>query len=136
MLLEVKTKVKRHVDDSVKCYSETYLTDVQFFSEAEYAVMDFLHNDNTVESFDVQSIKVSPIKELYHIEDGENTYIATLIDSFTDDCGNVKSLRYKVLLWADSLTQANQRTQNFAREGYDMTVESLTAKPIIYLNGN
>lgn len=133
MLLEIKTKVKREVDNKVKTYIETYLTSKEVFAEAEYAVMQYLQNETGIESFEIQSIKVSNIKELYHIHEGENTYIATLIDTFTDLEGNVKTLRYKVLLWANDLTQANQRTQSFSREGYDMAVESLTAKPITYL---
>jgi len=133
MLLEIKVKVKRNVDNKTKIYCETYLTSKEVFAEAELAVMQHFSNETGVESYEILSIKVSNLKELYNINEGENTYIVTLLDTFTDLEGNVKSLKYKVLLWADNLTQANQRTQNFVREGYEMTVESLTAKPIYYI---
>lgn len=133
MLLEIKTKTKRVVDNISKTYSETYLVNKEVFAEAELAVMGYLNNATGVESYEIQSVKLSPIKELYHIEEGENTYITILTDTFTDDRGNVKTIRYKVLLWADSLAEANQKTQEFIREGYDLGVESITAKQITYI---
>jgi acyl-coenzyme A synthetase/AMP-(fatty) acid ligase len=54
--------------------------------------------------------------------------------SIIDDNGNEKPLKYKVLLWADSLTQANQRTVELARQGYDMHVEGLKEVEYEYLN--
>lgn len=133
MLIEVKVKVKRTIDNKTKSKSETYLTDKQVFGEAEYAVMQTLSKETGVVDYEIQSIKLSPIKELYNIEDGENTFITTLIDSYIDDKGNEKTMKYKVLLWADNLTTANQRTQSFTKQGYDLTVEGLTQKDIIYL---
>lgn len=134
MLIEVKTKTKRTIDNKTKTYSETYLVDKELFAEAEYAVMQHLSAaEGGIVSYEIGGLKLSPIKELYHVGEGENTYISTLIDSFTDDKGNVKTNKYKVLLWADSIAEANTRSQAFAREGYDMKVEGLTEKEITYL---
>jgi len=133
MLIEVKTKTKRTVNDRSKTFFETYLVDKEIFAEAELSVFQALTSDSTVEGFEILSLRISSIKELYHVNDGDSSYIATLTESYVDEEGVVKTLRYRVLLWADSLAQANARTQEFAREGYDMNVESITAKDISYL---
>jgi len=56
-----------------------------------------------------------------------------LCDTFTDDAGNEKTLRYKVLLYADSLTQCGERILSFAKQGYDMAVESIRQTDMILL---
>jgi hypothetical protein len=55
---------------------------------------------------------------------------------FTDDDGNEKPIRYKVLLWADSLPEAMLRTAEIVRQGYDMAVEGLKEVDYKYLSGN
>jgi len=138
MLIEVKAKVKRLVDDRTRSKTETFLTDKEVYGEAELAVMQLLASETDVAEYSILSLKASPIKELYNVEEngaeGADTYVATLVDSFTDDKGNVKAIKYKVLLWADSIAQANQRTQAFVRQGYDLFVEGLSAKEITYIN--
>ena len=44
---------------------------------------------------------------------------------FHDDDGNEKSLRYKVLLWANDLSQANERAHHLVYQGYDMQIEGI-----------
>jgi hypothetical protein len=61
------------------------------------------------------------------------TYIATLKDIWLADDGTEKSLKYKVLLWADDLTQANSHIQQLAREGYDMQIEGIKQVDYEYL---
>ena len=123
MLIEVKAKTKRTVDNKPKKKLEVYLVDKQFFSEAEYAVTALLTDD--AEEFEIQSLRLSPIKEIAHQFTGDCPFVATLKDIWTEDDGTEKYLRYKVLLWADNLTQANQRVQELAREGYDMLIEGI-----------
>lgn len=123
MLIEVKVKTKRTVDNKPKKKLEVYLVDKQFFSEAEYTVTALL-TDNA-EEFEIQSLRLSPIKEIANQFTGDCPFVATLKDIWTEDDGTEKYLRYKVLLWADNLTQANQRVQELAREGYDMLIEGI-----------
>ena len=61
--------------------------------------------------------------------------MATLRDVFITDDGTEKELKYKVLLWADSLSEAMARTNVFARQGYNMNVDGLKEVNYEYLNG-
>ena len=142
MLIEAKVKVTRKVDGKYQKMTDTYILDREFFSHAEYTVTHLLEADleehgGTVFDFVMQSLRWSPIKEVM-----ENTragsafpFVMTLKDVFHDDDGNEKYLRYKVLLWANNLTQANQKAQQLAKEGYDMVVEGIKQVDYIYLGG-
>ena len=137
MLIEVKVKVARIIDAKTKKRTETYITDKELFSQAEYQVMSILSSEQeegTVESFEIQSLRISPFKEIAYQYQGDYAFIATLKDLWTEDDGTEKNLRYKVLLWADSLTEANQHVQQLAREGYDMLIEGIKQVDYIYLN--
>ena len=126
MLIEVNAKVSRIIDSKLRKRTETYLTDKELFAEAEYQVMSGLSQEQelgTVEDFDVQSIKQSPIKEIVEetMSDDSFPFIATLKDLFHDDNGNEKSMRY------------NQRAQQLARQGYDMQIEGIKQVEYEYL---
>jgi hypothetical protein len=56
-----------------------------------------------------------------------------LKDIFHEDDGTEKTLRYKVLLWANSLTEANSNVQLLAHEGYDMQIEGIKQADYEYL---
>lgn len=137
MLIEVKAKVARVIDSKTTKRTETYVVpDCEIFSNAEYAAMNILtaeQNNGVVESFEIQSLRLSPIKEVATQFTGHNTFIATLKDIFHEDDGTEKSLRYKVLLWADDITQANHNVQQLARQGYDMQIEGIKQVDYEYL---
>lgn len=142
MLIEVKAKVARIIDGKTRKRTETYLTDKELFSEAEYAVMTVLNEEyeaGLVECSEIQSLRLSSIKEICtqwlsdYILSGYPSFIATLKDTFNDDDGTEKILKHKVLLWAENLTQANQRVQQLAREGYDMQIEGIKQVDYEYL---
>lgn len=138
MLIEVKVKVSRIIDAKKRKKLETYVLQKDFFSEAEYAVTALLngqHDEGTVDSFEIQSLKLSPIKEIADQYEGQYSYIATLKDIFHDDEGNEKYTRYKVLLWADDLTSATHNVRELQREGYDMQIEGLKEVDYKYFNG-
>ena len=141
MLIEVKAKVSRTIDSKLRKRTETYLIDKELYAEAEYAVMSSLANEQelgTVDSSEIVSLRQSPIKEICEdtMPGSAFTFIATLRDIFHDDNGNEKSMRYKVLLWANDLSQANQRTQQLARQGYDMQIEGIKQVEYEYLTDN
>ena len=128
MLIEVKVKVARVIDNKVRKRVENYLMDGELFAQAEYKVTEALteeQNNGTVDSFDIQSLRISPIREVANQFSGSDTFIATLKDIWLDDDGNEKTLKYKVLLWADDLTQANNNALQLARQGYDMQIEGI-----------
>ena len=137
MLIEVKVKVARIIDDKTRKRTENFVVDKEFFAEAEYAVTENLNNEisqGIVDSFEIQSLKISQIKEVAPQFDGDDTFIATLKDIWLADDGTEKSLKYKVLLWADDLTQANSHIQQLAREGYDMQIEGIKQVDYEYLS--
>ena len=136
MLVEVKVKVARIIDGKTRKRTETYLMDSEIFANAEYAVMNSLANEQnlgTVDEFEIQSLRISPIKEICTQYAGEFSFVATLKDVFLTDDGTEKAMKYKVLLWADSLPEAMARTNVFSRQGYNMSVEGLKEMECTYL---
>lgn len=137
MLIEVKAKVTRIEGNKHKNKNVTFILDREFFSQAECDVTALLENEErngTVFDYYIQSLKDSSIKELATQYTGENTFVVTLQDIFTDDEGNEKPLRYKVLLWAKDLSEAWERTQELAEQGYDMHIEGIKEVEYEYIS--
>lgn len=138
MLIEVKVKVSRIVNEKTRWVTETYLVDRELFSQAEYTVTQTLEEEmssNLIEDYTIQSLRMSSIKEIADQFEGEHSFIATLNDIFIlTDSGLEKKLRYKVLLWANNLTEANANAQQLARQGYDMHIEGIKEVDYIYLS--
>jgi hypothetical protein len=137
MLIEVKAKVARIIDGKTRKRMETFLVpDCELFSNAEYKVFHTLTDEQeagTVSSSEIISLKQSLIKEICDQFEGAFTFIATLKDIWLDDDGNEKALKYKVLLWANNITEANTNVQQLAREGYDMQIEGIKQVDYEYL---
>ena len=139
MLIEVKVKVSRIIDGKTRKRTETYVIDnCELYSNAEYRVMSVLiheQEEGTVESFEIQSLRLSQIKEIddQTINNSIPSFIATLIDIFHQDDGTEKKLKYKVLLWADNLTAANRRANELSHQGYDMQIEGIKQVDYEYL---
>ena len=139
MLIEIKVKVARNIDNRTRKRTETYLINKEFFSEAEYQIMSNLNeesNSKLIEEYEVQSLRISPIKEVAFQNEGDFTFIATLKDIWLETDGTEKQLKYKVLLWAKNLTEANTKAQQLAKQGYDMQIEGLKQVDYEYLNSN
>ena len=137
MLIEVKVKVARIIDGKTRKRTENFVVDREFFSEAEYAVTSNLTNEQSqglVDEFEIQSLKISQFKEIASQFNGNDTFVVTLKDIWLDNDGNEKTLKYKVLLWADDLTQANSNTLRLSREGYDMQIEGIKQVDFEYLS--
>lgn len=138
MLIEVKVKVARIIDGKARKRTETFVIDKEVFAEAELAVIAALseeQNDGYVDAFEIQSLRISPIKEVctQWLDPSVFTFIATLKDTFHADDGTEKTLRYKVLLWAGSHAEALSNVQQLARQGYDMQIEGIKQVDYEYL---
>ena len=136
MLVETKVKSEMIVDNKVRKVTETFILDTTFFSTAEYSVTEMLEKEKeagTLKDYEIQSLRISPIKEIANQYHGEHSYLATLKDIWTDDDGTEKHLKYKVLLWANDLQEAIANTHEMAKEGYEMLVESLKEVDYVYL---
>lgn len=136
MLIEVKVKVARIIDGKTRKRTETYILDKEVFADAEYQVMAKLaqeQEEGFVDGFEIQGLRISQIKEIASQFNGQFTYMATLKDIWLDEVGNEKTMRYKVLLDADDLADAQSNIQQLARQGYDMQVEGIKQVDYEYL---
>lgn len=138
MLIELKVKTKR-TDSTGKTRkkTETYLINKDFFAEAEYAITEILTeetNSHLLDEFEILSLKISQLKEIATQYQGENPFIISLKDVFHEDDGTEKYTKYKVLLWADSLTEANSRAHELSMQGYDMLIESIKQVEYVFIN--
>lgn len=137
MLIEVKAKVAWVIDNKIKRKLETYILDQEVFANAEYAVMRLLsdhRNEGTVDDFEIQNLKISTVKEVITQFQGEYSFIASLRDTMLMDDGSEKTIKYKVLLWADSITEAMNHAREIVQQGYDMQIDSLKEVNYTYLN--
>ena len=137
MLIEVKAKVAWVIDNKIKRKLETYILDQEVFANAEYAVMRLLsdhRNEGTVDGFEIQGLKISTVKEVITQFQGEYSFIASLRDTMLMDDGSEKTIKYKVLLWSDSITEAMTHAREIAQQGYDMQIDSLKEVNYTYLN--
>ena len=137
MLIEVKAKVARIIDGKTRKRTEAFITDKELFSEAELAVMQDLSAEKyqgLIEDYEIQSLRIAPIKEVAPQFDGNYTFVATLKDIWLESDGTEKTLKYKVLLWADDLTQANQHISQLTKQGYDMQIEGIKQVDYEYLS--
>ena len=145
MLIEVKVKVARVIDGKTRKRTETYIVpDCELFVSAEHTVMLKLAEEQDVGlvgDFAIQVLRVSPIKEIctQWLEDytqrGFPVFLATLKDTWLTNDGTEKSIKYKVLLWAMNHSQALQRVNELARQGYDMQIEGIKQVDYEYLVG-
>lgn len=136
MLIEVKAKVAWIVDAKARKRLETYILDKEVFAEAEYSVMTLLSNnvnEGTAQSFEILGMKVSAVREIDTTHEGENTYIASLRDTFLQDDGTEKTNKYKVLLWADNISDAMGNAREIVSQGYDMQIDGLREVNYTYL---
>ena len=136
MLIEVKVKVARVIDNKTRKRTETYILDREFFSQAEYAITELLNEEEQsglIEDFYITSLRESGIKEIVDKFKGDFSFLATLKDIWLEDDGTEKYLKYKVLLWADSPSQAMSNTLQLSKEGYDMQIEGIKQVDYEYL---
>lgn len=137
MLIEVKAKVAWKIDGKVKKKIETYIIDEEVFAQAEYAVMSHLEQcktDGEVEDFEITGLKLSIVKEIITQYEGDYTFIATLRDTTLLDDGSEKTIKYKVLLWANNIAEAMTHTREIAQQGYDMQIDGLKEVNYTHLN--
>ena len=139
MLIETRVKTRKEIDGKSIKGTANFLTDSDTLVDALATVINHLNvmqSSHLIEDADIISCKQSSIKEVATQFEGDKSYVATLKDTWIDEVGDEKTMRYKVLLYAADLTECNQRVQELSREGYDMKVESLTEVEMEYLLNN
>ena len=114
MLIEVKAKVKVIDGNKTKSRTDTFIVDKEFFSEAEYRVTELMNENieaDTVESFEIQSLRIAPIKEVFTNYTGAYPFTVTLTDT----------------------SEAYARAQEIVSQGYDMHIKSIKETQLVYL---
>lgn len=119
MLYEVKA---RYTADGGKTVKVHYLLDAELFAQAEAKVYEQLKDKADV---DIINIKRSTIKEVIKIDNDLDYYVATISDTYTDDKGNEKIIRYKQLLPAASIGEAQEAINDYLKQGYDMRLDAI-----------
>lgn len=134
MYYEITDRVKRVKDDGTeKEVNERYITDCLTFAEAEQKGMEAYSADNT--DGDVVAVKRSNVKEIVNENEEKQHYFkATIVDTFTDDNGNEKELKYYVLIRADNLTEATAKANEHMRQGLeDLRLDGIVKTNILEL---
>lgn len=137
MLIEVKAKVTWVVDNKSKRATETFILNKEVFAQAEYTVMNELTqkvNAGLATDYDIVNLRVSAVREVVTQYEGEYSYIVSLRDTMLQDDGTEKVIKYKVLLWATSITEAMSHAREIVAQGYDMQIDSLREVNYTYLN--
>lgn len=118
MLYEIKARYT----DSDKTVKVHYLLDAQLFAQAEAKVYEQLEGKVDV---DVVSIKRSTIKEVIRVDNDLDYYVATISDTYTDDKGKEIIIRYKQLLPAATIGDAQEAITDYLKQGYDMRLDAI-----------
>ena len=116
MFYEMTIKVTK-MDESTKRDKEVlerYICDVEFFSEAEQKGIDLYNGEG-----DVVAIRRSNVYEIVNEshEENDKLFKAQISSIFINDDGKEKEQKYHVLLWADSVNDANKKMQDYMKAG-------------------
>ena len=119
MLYEIKARYTADDDKTVKVH---YLLDAELFGQAELKVYEQLKDKADV---DVISIKRSTIKEVIKIDNDFDYYVATVSDTYTDDKGKETIIRYKQLLAAATIGEAQKAITEYLKQGYGLRLDAI-----------
>lgn len=118
MFYEIAIKVNR-VQENGKDREvvERYITDCEFFSEAEAKGMK-IYSDYSLKG-DVVGIKRSNVYEIVNEPSihEEKLFKAKIVSIFVDDSGKEKEQPYHVLVWASDMNDANKKMNEYMRQG-------------------
>ena len=117
MMYEVKARYTEG-DKTVKVH---YLLDAELFGEAEAKAYEKLQVHMDV---DVVSIRRSAIREVIRTDNLRSYYCATSATVFVDS-EKEKTIKYKILLPAATIEEAQKAVSEFLQQGYDMRLDAI-----------
>lgn len=136
MFYEIKLKVnKPDKNGELKEVKEHFICNVDLFCEAE--TLGLMHYDHQGANTDVTAVSRSGVCEI--VNESEKTpdnhyFRATVVKTFVNDDGRETELKYRVLVAADDLTQANEKMLEYMRQGLeDMRLDAVSKTKIIAL---
>lgn len=94
------------------------------FGEVEEKLFDEFASES---GFEVCAIRQSRIKEIANgrSNDDDLLWVAELQDLFTDENGNEKMIKYKILFFSRTFDTAKAFISNYAEQGYNLVLVSL-----------
>ena len=100
------------------------LENFETFSEVEQKLYDEFGLEA---GFEVSAIKISRLKEIANTRDtdDDNIYVAELQDSFTDDNGVEKTIKYKIAFYSKTFDTAKLFISQYAKQGYNLELVGL-----------
>lgn len=111
---------------------ETYLAQhIEVLSEAEQRALELYNGD-----CDVNTIKRLPesYKEIVNEQGDKPFFRATIVETYIDDQGEEKELKYNLFVRASDLTEAHTTMQHHLSQGLEsMRLDSLVKTKIIDL---
>lgn len=117
MMYEVKARYTEG-DKTVKVH---YLLDAELFGEAEAKAYEKLQDHMDV---DVVSIRRSAIREVIRTDNLRSYYCATIATVFVDS-EKEKTIKYKILLPAATIEEAQKAVSELLQQGYDMRLDAI-----------
>lgn len=117
--------VKIDTNGNDKTVKEQYIIEnADLFTEVE---MRMHNNFGTLPNYDVTAIKRSRIHEVCNVRDDEDDkiYVATLVDTFTNEDGSEKEVKYQVAFFADDIANAHAFIEKYADQGYNMRISGI-----------
>lgn len=131
-----EVKLKRIITDKKgngKEIKETFLVEnAVSFGDAESAVLSYWGCE-----CEITAVSISKIIEVINCPSQEekenlNVFRAILSQIFTDDSGEEKVSKYRVVLWAKDLVSAMEIVKNYIKQGYDdMSIISINKSNIV-----
>lgn len=128
-------KIKRTIIDGKgndKNINEDYLCDVELHGEAEMKGFELFNGE-----CDVTSVKRLPaLREFVNEEPEYDTdiFMATLIDTFTDEDGNESETKYNVAVYAKEINEAAKLLNEYLKQGLaDLTLVCVKKTKIVAL---
>ena len=114
-----------------KQVKEQYIVDNQdLFAQVE----ERLYKEfNGFKAFDVLGIKRSKIKEIANarIVGEERIWMSEVEDTFTNDEGEEKAIRYKIVFFSPTFDSAKDFIKEYLKQGFGMTLISLKLTPFV-----
>lgn len=108
-----------------RTYKEQYILENQeLFSQVESKLFEEFEG---YKDFDVVAIKRSTIKEIANQRESNEDLLwqAELQDTFVDDDGNEKLIRYKILAFSKTFDSAKAFITEYIKQGYNLELISL-----------
>ena len=115
--ISVKNNIIDKKGNDKEVVSKYIVESCELFAEAEQKGLSLPLNDP-----DVVAIRQSAIREFANDPtgmEGEAIYIATIVDTFINEDGGEKKTKYKVALYALSVTNANKVVQDYMAQGLE-----------------